>query len=484
MKSVWIRKLRSESGEKKNGGNLLVFFGGFACDDGLLKIIRLPKNCDILMFCDYRGLDSEINPDTIFEGYSHIGVVAWSFGLGVAEQFKRLMSAANVKVAMCTSPYPIDAERGISRELFDRTLENLDEAGLAKFFRRVCGVSDLFKPSKKMRSAEEFRHELTFLGELLDGKTFDKNVWDFVLAGRQDKIFVPQNMSRAWAEKVIFFEGSHFDMNIFEVAFATAVRKRSAFEKSVESYDAAALVQRDVAEVLKESLLSQIEKNSANFGFSKIKNILEIGCGTGVLTKLTYPFFNSCHWSLNDESLLLCSRAAKFCGERAQVFCGDASRVYIGRGYDLILSSSCFQWIEFPTEFFQRLWSISSENSLLAFSTFGLGNFMQVNEITGRGLTYFSAEQIKDFLKRAGFEVLFIKEWTHSLDFDSPLDVLRHIKATGVNADFKSFWTPAKISAFSKEYLRRFPSEKKSEKNSSVKLDYNPIIVIARKIRK
>lgn len=606
MKAAWIRKsggaARADAGRKGPGEKkLLVFFGGFACDDGIMRLLRLPDNCDVLMLCDYENLECELDLESVADGYGRVGIVAWSFGLGVAEHFPRLMSAAGVKVALCSSPCPIDDERGISRELFRKTLDNLDEAGLAKFFRRVCGFDGAFGVSGRMRPAERLRRELEFLGSILDGKSFDASHWTWALGGRRDRIFYPRNLERAWGGRLILAGDAHFDIRLFEAAFALAMRPPSQFERSAPSYDSSASVQREICAELErlffEALANgdlaceesafarssragcagnaeECAENSECFdsgktagkksGFASAKRvgraecpeggakagglrktdcaffargaglggaardaraiggplvadksivdgecdseavrakararvgsecasdaecagnsgnfapkkILEIGCGTGLLTRIFAARFPGADWTLNDESALLAARAASFL-PGARIICGDAASADLGRGYDLILSSSCFQWIGDSPAFYAKLFGILNPGGLLAFSSFGEKNFRQTRELSGRGLDYMPFGRIVSVLGECGFSVLLARDCLVQREFESPREVLRHIRATGVNGGFKSFWTPGVAAEFFRRYAERFPSP-----GGGVFLDYNPVYVVAAK---
>jgi hypothetical protein len=59
--------------------------------------------------------------------------------------------------------------------------------------------------------------------------------------------------------------------------------------------------------------------------------------------------------------------------------------------------------------------------------------------------------------------------------FDSPLEVLKHIKATGVNSLHRQVWTPGRLRRFVDDYKQIF-----SDENDSVKLTYHPIILICK----
>ena len=112
----------------------------------------------------------------------------------------------------------------------------------------------------------------------------------------------------------------------------------------------------------------------------------------------------------------------------------------------------------------------------LALSTFGPDNFEEIRATTGDGLVYYTSAELAGLLKQAGLTIEEQKEYTRRLEFGSPTDVLRHIKATGVNAIRKPRWTPRRLTDFETLYRSRF-----STSSGTVTLTYHPILIVARK---
>ena len=63
-----------------------------------------------------------------------------------------------------------------------------------------------------------------------------------------------------------------------------------------------------------------------------------------------------------------------------------------------------------------------------------------------------------------------------ALSFGTPLEVLRHLKQTGVTGTEKRVWTRGRLQSFCDEYIRMCGND-----DRSVSLTYHPIYVIARK---
>lgn len=492
MKAVWIRRNSGKNGGKAgNAGcraeKLVVFFGGFACGESFFKGVKIPDDCDVLMLCDYRGLGCDWDFESEVEKYARVGLVAWSFGLGVAESFPRVMRAAGTRVAICSSVRPLDENCGISEAIFKKTLQNFDIVGAKKFFSRAYG--EVSPPDWELSAErlEELKQELSFLGNLLRGKFFDAENWTFALGALGDRIFPARNMRRAWGKKLALLDGGHFDRGIFEAGFLAAAGTEGSFEASANTYAESARAQVQICKKLSEIFLSgigaldpqdgEIKRNFSGESAVPVKGekILEIGCGTGILTELIHSRLQGAKWFLNDASAALAIIAARNC-EGARLICADASKADLGSGYAAVVSASCFQWIAGAENFYAKLAGCLNDGGILAFSTFGKDNFRQVRELAGKGLNYIGLNELEGFLNRAGFEILFAGEERVVLNFESGLEVLRHMKETGVNGAFKTFWTPKSVERFSREYKKRFPSA-----GGGVELEYHPVYVLARK---
>lgn len=455
---------------------LVAFFGGFASDAKILSQTRLPPGVDVAVFYDYRDLECGFD----FSKYSSVCVVAWSFGVRVAD-----MALGNipvkVKIAVNGSLYPIDASRGIPPEIFVKTSENFSEENKSKFYRRICGGSAAFERNSPLlcaRSAADLKLELETLGAEFSSNPAEENSpagWDFAIASKSDRIFSIENMRAAWGGKLRETEGAHLNLPAFDMAFEMlglsigGVGK--AFEKNLDAYDDCAFVQREIC-----SQLAMDIKGAAGRDFLRsVSSVFEIGCGTGILTMELDGMLHSPQWHLNDLTEKICARAAKKLGGHPSIIAGDIMQVGIPKNLDMVVSSSCFQWVGDLRKLFGKINASMSPGGILAFSTFGNKNYIQIRSLLGKGLEYSRLEEITEALEKSGFCVLHAAEDLRLAEFKSPSDVLRHIKSTGVNGGFSEFWTPSKLRGFSARYRSAYPSE------NGVVLTYNPIRIIAKK---
>ena len=240
------------------------------------------------------------------------------------------------------------------------------------------------------------------------------------------------------------------------------------FRRSRVSYNDNARVQKMVVDRMVPMILSSVERVP--------EKILEIGCGTGLLTSQLQRTFPSDGLYLNDLVEELCYHAAtvnhvplKHC------FPGDVEKLFLPLSFDLIASASTFQWFTTPEETFKKLSKRLEQRGVLVFSTFGKFNLREIRLTTGGGLDYRNKEELEKMLKPY-FEIELIEEEFHMLEFDTPLAVLQHLKKTGVNVSGDpTIWTKGRVDAFIKDYNARFAIDGK------VTLTYHPLYFVCRR---
>lgn len=208
------------------------------------------------------------------------------------------------------------------------------------------------------------------------------------------------------------------------------------FNKKFDIYDENAIVQKQVASHLTK--LIKYEKTNKN----SFSSILEIGCGTGIFTKEFLDFYTPKKIILNDYF-----QVEKFLkGIPYNSFLeGDILKLDIPN-VETIISSSVFQWI-FPLEKLIEKLSICKN---LYFSMYLIGNLKEIDQHFNISLNYLDAYDIERLLKRYFSKVKYTKE-SFILNFDTPLQALKHLKNSGVTGFKKS--SISKIKSFSSKTL-------------------------------
>lgn len=215
------------------------------------------------------------------------------------------------------------------------------------------------------------------------------------------------------------------------------------FNKEFKNYDINATSQKKVA----ENLLSLIDTNTF------YNSILELGCGTGIFTKTFYNILNFNTLDLNDffDTKNYFSNLSY-----NNFFQGDMCNLSLNK-YSLILSSSAFQWIEDLDGLFHKL-SLSTDR--LIFSIYSHGNLIEIFKHFNISLNYLKTNEIKNILSKYFSNIKCIEE-EFQLEFNSPIEALKHLKKTGVTGfktssysltkSFKSTKLTYKVSYFSCE---------------------------------
>ncbi|MDD3154885.1 MAG: malonyl-ACP O-methyltransferase [Victivallaceae bacterium] len=222
------------------------------------------------------------------------------------------------------------------------------------------------------------------------------------------------------------------------------VRRR--FARSIGDYDREAFVQKKMAETLLELLADRPD-------FSP-RRVLEIGCGTGIFTRLLLAEFTSIS---ELEAIDLVPECAQYMNvdPRVRFRAGDAETLAFDGVFDLIVSSAALQWIEDFSRFSEKVAAALRPGGVFAFSSFGSENLGALRNATGRGLSGFEPEEMNLLLGKH-FKMFRLTREEQTLAFATPLDALRHLKSTGVTASGGGeVWTKGRLAGL----LERF-SEK------------------------
>ena len=197
------------------------------------------------------------------------------------------------------------------------------------------------------------------------------------------------------------------------------------------------------------------------------KIMIEIGCGTGLLTEKVLKNFTFKTYTANDI-VADCKEYIDKLSDRINFVHADIEKIIRNstHKYDLIISNATFQWIENFEEFLLSLLSKLKPGGTLLFSTFGPENFREIFYITGKTLAYKSCDEYKSILDNFNH---YIEEETHVLAFKSAKDVLKHLKYTGVNALDSNSWTKADMLKFETGYSTIC--------STSPTLTYNPLYI-------
>lgn len=220
------------------------------------------------------------------------------------------------------------------------------------------------------------------------------------------------------------------------------------FSEKAASYEKYALVQKKMAEQLSQMVT---EKTS----MCEVHNIVEIGCGTGGLTRTIRKHFPDAHYEVVEIASGMLEQAKKNLwkhGLACSFFQADAEEwvwEQQEKSKDLIVSGACFQWFAKPEKTLEGLGSILKPGAPLFFSTFGPDTFWELHDsfanahlILGEkgvrhGLEFLSARHWCELLEKAGFTDLEVIRKYERLTYPGVWDFLHAVKAVGASASME-----------------------------------------------
>ena len=233
---------------------------------------------------------------------------------------------------------------------------------------------------------------------------------------------------------------------------------KKQFEKSLDTYNQNACVQRVMAEKMIDAI-----------GDKYFANILELGSGSGLLTEELVKKIKFDKYFAND----LTEKSEKYIKQiipTAIFYHGNAQKIRPTQKMDLIISNAMFQWFKNLETVSSHFKNILNQDGILAFSTFSPDNFKEIKNLTGLSLEYKSLQDtVKIFEK--DYKIIYSTEFTQTLKFSNPLEILAHMKNTGVNS--LGHWTFKEVKDFCLEYKEKYPD---------LTLTYSPIILICKKV--
>ncbi|RCW43098.1 malonyl-ACP O-methyltransferase BioC [Paenibacillus prosopidis] len=224
---------------------------------------------------------------------------------------------------------------------------------------------------------------------------------------------------------------------------------RRQFNRSAEgSYDSHALVQRSMAGRLAKSLHGWMDESEADGG-----TILEIGCGTGILTELLlngWPCSSITALDIAPEMIEAAEQRVSSFGQSARVrFLPADVETWAAEAppasFNLIVSNACFQWLRNPKETLGFLRRLLRPGGMLAFTTFGPDTFSELHESFAEayraggmepqrhGLSFQPSAQWQIMLREAGFRSIHFDRSIEQERHASVRDFLLSVKAVGAS---------------------------------------------------
>lgn len=150
----------------------------------------------------------------------------------------------------------------------------------------------------------------------------------------------------------------------------------SRFNRSAATYDEHCRVQR----IMAGRLAARLEASTHP------ARILELGCGTGYLTRVLAARFPRADILAVDFAARMVDQARQRVPARVDLAVADAETAELPNdGFDLIVSNATIQWFESPGRTLARLAGRLRPGGVMLHSTFGPQTFAELRAVLGEG---------------------------------------------------------------------------------------------------
>jgi malonyl-CoA O-methyltransferase len=223
-----------------------------------------------------------------------------------------------------------------------------------------------------------------------------------------------------------------------EHAFPVKRDARRAFERAAASYDAHAVLHREVGQRLFEHLDPVLIEP---------RRVVDLGCGTGASFDALEKRFPRAQLIGLDFSVAMLRHARRrsgwfrraFAANAARIVCADAEHLPLAHGsVDFIFSNLALQWCR-PELVFAEAARVLPPGGLLMFSTFGPDTLKELRAAfsTTDGAPHVHAfidmHDLGDALVHAGFAEPVMEMEVLTIEYAALDDLARDLKATGAH---------------------------------------------------
>ena len=231
---------------------------------------------------------------------------------------------------------------------------------------------------------------------------------------------------------------------------------RMHFERAANSYDGAAVLQREIAKRMGDRL---------DYIKQQPKRVLDVGSGTGFITKDLLKRFPKADVIALDIAHSMASKSMEQGSwlRKPKAICADAEYLPLKEdSIDFVISSLMLQWSNDLNKAFTGFHYVLAPNGLLLFSTFGPETLKEIrqswSEVDNQPHTsnFADMHEIGDALLQAGFQDPVTDMEMITMTYANVRQLMRDIKQIGAsNTDShrsKGLMGKAKLKAFENAY--------------------------------
>jgi malonyl-CoA O-methyltransferase len=208
---------------------------------------------------------------------------------------------------------------------------------------------------------------------------------------------------------------------------------RRSFEHAAAHYDAAAVLQQEVARRLLERL---------DFMRLQPRRVLDLGCGTGQCIRGLMSRYRAAEVVALDVALPMLAQARQRGRwlRRPRCVCADAESLpFADASFDLVFSNLMLQWCPDPEPVFGELQRVLRPGGLLLFTSFGPDTLRELRDSWSRvdGYTHVNAFQdmhdVGDALVRARFAEPVMDVERLTVTYPDVWQLMRELKQIGAH---------------------------------------------------
>lgn len=208
---------------------------------------------------------------------------------------------------------------------------------------------------------------------------------------------------------------------------------KRAFSRSARTYDSCADIQKSLTDVL-----------SGYLNWTKPATVLELGCATGNYTlQLASRFAFSPITSVDFSREMIQEAQLKLAKHRNIRFICTDVEVFLSNvkdRFDLITSNSTLHWFSDLNRAIDDVHRLLTDKGMVLYSLFGPRTLNELNfalnhifnDIVVLPANNFPSRQYLHELSKKLFDDIHIREIIFSRSYSSSLELLRHLKKTGV----------------------------------------------------
>ena len=187
--------------EKNN--QLVVLYGGWGTDENVFTPF-CNDEFDFILFNNYSADEALVLPE--MKTYEKITLIGWSLGVWAAEYLSpKTGIKPDITIAVNGTPIPADDQYGIPLNVFEGTLNNINEENIDKFYLRMFGNRKTYQTNIDRiphRSLKSLHSELRWLYNRVMEQKESGFRWDYAVTSEIDRVFPSKNLEGYWEQKL------------------------------------------------------------------------------------------------------------------------------------------------------------------------------------------------------------------------------------------------------------------------------------------